>query len=157
MSTKRIIYLTCVAALFAAIILINIGFLLLLLALLPSIVAYYVDGHPKKLVFKVVLSGNVSAALPVIVPLMKSSSHMGKIDISSAMIDPKIWMFTYMGAGAGWALIYLCKFVARFVVAMSFEFNIRTLENAQKTLIEEWGNEVSQFNDKPSAEETKKI
>lgn len=154
MSTKRIIYLTCVAALFAAIILINVSFLLFLLALLPSIMAYYVDSHPKKLAFKVVLSGNISAALPTIMPLMKSaSSH----DISSAMIDPKVWMFIYMGAGAGWALIYLCKFVARFVVAMSFEFNIRTLENAQKTLIEEWGDDVAKFNDKPSAEEVKAI
>ena len=146
---KRMMMLVSIAVFCSVIILINMSILFFGLALLPSVMAYFVDTSLKKLAFKVVLSGNISAALPTLMPIIKSSMHMRKFDISHEMIDPRIWLFIDMGAAAGWALIYLCKFIARFAVAMSFEYNIRTLENAQKLLRDEWGSDVAQFKDKP--------
>ncbi|MBY0407604.1 MAG: hypothetical protein K2Q01_07920, partial [Rickettsiales bacterium] len=78
-----------------------------------------------------------------VIPMLKAAFRMRKFDISGAMMDPTVWMFIYMGAGAGWALIYLCKFIARFVVVMTFEYNIKSLENVQQMLVEEWGEEIT--------------
>ncbi len=140
----RLIYLVMLGCIGAAIILLQSGFLLLLLAVMPSIMAYIVDTDRRKNSFKVVLSGNVSAALPTLLPMLKAALTMRKFDMTSALMDPYVWLFIYMGAGAGWALIYLCKFIASFVVTMSFEYNIKSLENVQAMLIEEWGDEILQ-------------
>jgi hypothetical protein len=146
---KRMTMLFLLGLLGAAIVLLNAGFLFVLLALLPSIMAYFVDIDPRKHAFKIVFSGNISAALPTLMPMVKSAMSMRKFDIVAAMQDPKIWLFIYMGAGAGWALIYICKYVARFMVAMSFEYNIHSLENTQQMLVEEWGRDITEYKDKP--------
>lgn len=127
----------------AVVILMQSGFLFILLALMPSIMAYIVDTDSKKLSFKVVFAGNVSAAMPTMMPMMKAMFGSHKFDVAAAMMDAKIWLFIYLGAGAGWALIYLCKFISRFVVTMKFEYNIKSLEHIQQMLVEEWGHEIS--------------
>lgn len=128
----------------AAIVLLQGGFLLTLLALMPSIMAYIVDTDRRKNSFKVVFSGNISAALPTLLPMVKAAtSHNHKFDVTSTLMDPSVWLFIYLGAAAGWALIYLCKFISRFVVKMSFEYNIKSLENIQQMLVEEWGEEIT--------------
>lgn len=144
---KRLAFLIFLGGLGATVVLLNVGALFLILALMPSIVAYFVDIDPRKNAFKIVFSGNISAALPTLLPMVKATMNMRKFDISSAMQDPLVWLFIYLGAAAGWALIYLCKYVARFVVAMSFEYNIRSLENVQQMLIEEWGREITDHRD----------
>lgn len=127
------------------IVLMQFGFIFLLLALMPSIVAYYTDPHPRKTSFKIVFAGNVSAAMPTLMPMIKAGLNMHPVDVVSVVQDPAVWMFIYLGAAAGWALIYLCKFIARFVVTMSFEYSIKSLENEQQMLVEEWGQDVAQL------------
>ncbi|NBO17615.1 MAG: hypothetical protein EBV03_00010 [Proteobacteria bacterium] len=150
---KRLVLLLLLGGLGATVVLLNVGTLFLLLALMPSIVAYFADPDPRKNAFKIVFSGNISAALPTLLPMVKAMINMRKFDITSAMQDPLVWMFIYLGAAAGWALIYLCKYVARFVVAMSFEYNIHSLENVQQMLIEEWGKEITEYKDAEDADE----
>jgi hypothetical protein len=132
------------------IVLMQFGFIFLLLAMMPSIVAYYVDAHPRKTSFKIVFAGNISAALPTLMPMIRTGLNMRPVDVVSVVQDPSVWMFIYLGAGAGWALIYLCKYIARFVVTMSFEYSIKTLENEQQMLVEEWGEDITQI---PTAQE----
>lgn len=140
---NRMLYLVLLGVAGASIILLQSGFLFMLLALMPSIVAYFIDNDPRKNSFKVVFSGNISAALPTLLPMLKAALAMKKFDISAAMSDPKVWLFIYLGAGTGWAIIYLCKFIARFVVTMKFEYQIKSLENTQLMLADEWGDEVT--------------
>ena len=150
---KRLVLLLLLGGLGATVVLLNVGTLFLQLALMPSIVAYFADPDQRKNAFKIVFSGNISAALPTLLPMVKAMINMRKFDITSAMQDPLVWMFIYLGAAAGWALIYLCKYVARFVVAMSFEYNIHSLENVQQMLIEEWGKEITEYKDAEDADE----
>ncbi len=124
------------------IVVLQVGFIFLLLALLPTIVAFYTDTDNKRSVFKVIGSGNLAATLPTLVPMMKAAVHMKHYDIESIMIDPTNWMFVYMGAGAGWGMIYLCRFIARFVVTITYEYNINKLKLQQKQLVEEWGDDI---------------
>ncbi|MBY0408387.1 MAG: hypothetical protein K2Q01_11915, partial [Rickettsiales bacterium] len=63
----RMAYLVLLGCVGAAVVLLQSGFLFLLLALMPSIMAYIVDSDPRKNSFKVVFAGNVSAALPTVI------------------------------------------------------------------------------------------
>lgn len=139
---NRLAFLVMLGVVGASIILFKASLLFVLLALMPSIMAYIVDYEKGKYTFKVVCSGNVSASLPTLLPMFKSMNNSHKFDMTAVLLDPKVWLFIYMGAGAGWALIYLCKFISRFVVTMKFEYNIKSLENTQEMLIEEWGDKI---------------
>ena len=124
----------------------------MLLALMPSVMAYIGDTDPRKNSFKVVFSGNISAALPTLMPMVKTAFGSHKFDVMTAISDPMVWLFIYLGAGAGWALIYLCKFISRVVVKMSFEYHIKSLENVQQMLVEEWGQEITLGAQEPEEE-----
>lgn len=124
------------------ILMLNIGFIFLLLALLPTIVAFFIDDDGKKTTFKVVGAGNIGAALPSLIPMFKDGLGIKRFDYSSMMSDPSTWLFIYMGAAAGWGLIYLTRYIARFVVTMSYEYNVTNLKKQQRRLLEEWGPEI---------------
>jgi len=126
------------------IVLLKIGFIFLLLALMPTLVAYFTDTDPKKSTFKVVGAGNLGATLPTLIPMVRGSMSVRQYDYVSVIQDPSVWMFIYLGAAAGWGLIYLSRFIARSVVTMSYDYNINALKKQQRRLIEEWGPEIDQ-------------
>ncbi len=126
------------------IVLLRFGFIFLLLALLPTFVAYYVDRSKGRPAFKVVAACNIAAVLPVIEPMIKAGLKFKHYDVSSVLHDPSTWLFVYTGAAIGWCLIYLCRFIARFVVTVAYEYNINALEHMQKRLVEEWGHQIKQ-------------
>lgn len=130
--------------------LLKIGFIFLLLALMPTIVAFYIDNDPKKSTFQVVGAGNLGATLPTLIPMIKGSLGSHKYDYISVIEDPSVWLFVYLGAAAGWGLIYLSRYIARFVVTLSYEYNISVLKRQQRRLIEEWGPEIDQTGNMPA-------
>jgi len=123
--------------------LLQFGFIFLLLALLPSLVAYYIDSHTKKTSFKIVFAGNISATIPALVPLLKANLHMRHIDTMSVFHDPSVWLFIYLGAAAGWCVIFLCRYIARLILGFSFNHRIRLLQREQKFLVAEWGDGIA--------------
>jgi hypothetical protein len=131
--------ISCVGMIF----LFQFGFIFLALAMAPSIVAYAIDTDPKKSSFKVVLAGNLSAAMPTILTMLKiSMSSMRRHEMVTIFRDPSVWMFVYLGAAAGWCLLYLCRHFARILTTMTFEHKIKDLQNEQKGLVEEWGQNI---------------
>jgi len=126
----------------ALIVLLQFGFIFLLLAMLPSIVAFYIDHQPAKPAFKTVFSCNLAATLPSLVPMLAAGIKLRHYDTSAVLGNPGTWLIVYSGAAAGWCLIYLCRYVARFTVMLSYEYNIAVLESQQKRLIEEWGQQI---------------
>lgn len=118
------------------------GFIFLLLALMPAIVAYSIDIHPGKPSFKIVLAGNLAATLPSLAPMLRASLKMKHYDISGLLHDPNIWLFVYSGAAAAWCVIFACRVIARFLVTITYEYNIISLENFQKRLVAEWGQKI---------------
>lgn len=126
----------------AGIVVLRFGFIFLLLALLPTIVAYYIDHTPKKPIFKTVASCNIAATLPTIAPMIRAGIAMKDYDISSVLRDASVWLMVYTGAAVGWCLIFLCRYIARFIVTLMYEYNINALEGLQKQLVEEWGQRI---------------
>lgn len=130
----------------ALIVLLQFGFIFLLLALLPSVVAFYVDTAPGKPAFKTVLACNLAATLPSLMPMLMPMLEAGikfrHYDTSTTLGNASTWLLVYSGAAAGWCLIYLCRYIARFTVMLFYEYNIATLEGQQKRLIDEWGQQI---------------
>ncbi len=57
------------------IVLLQFGFIFLLLALLPSLVALFIDRDAGKPTFKIVLACNFAATLPSLVPMLEASDQ----------------------------------------------------------------------------------
>ena len=134
------------------ILLLQFGFIFILLGLMPSIVAYYIDNEPRKTSFKIVFAGNLSAALPTITPMLKAAINFRSFDVVSAFRDPSVWLFIYMGAAAGWCLIFISRQLARIITAMRYEMRIAALQKEQSALLQEWGNEIMPANELKKAE-----
>jgi hypothetical protein len=126
----------------ALVIMLQFGFIFLLLALLPTVVAYYIDRDDGKPTFKVVMACNIAATLPSLTPMLQSTLNMKHVEVAGIMGNPAVWLYVYGGAAAGWCLIYLCRFIARFIVTLQYEYNIASLERLQRYLVDEWGSKV---------------
>ncbi|MDE3016262.1 MAG: hypothetical protein KGI29_04990 [Pseudomonadota bacterium] len=120
----------------------QLGVVFLLLALLPAMMAWFTDRDKGKPTFKVVAACNLAATLPSLAPILQATLHMRHYDVGPLMGDPANWLYVYSGAAAGWGLVYLCRFIALFVVTLMYEYHAASLENAQKRLVDEWGQQI---------------
>jgi hypothetical protein len=126
------------------IVVLKFGFIFILIATLPSIVAYFIDRDVHKSAFRVVLLCNMAALMPYVLPMLLAAASMQPYDAMSLMTDPIAWLVVYCGAAAGWSLLFLCSYIARFLVILYCEYQISRLERFQKKLVAEWGERVKQ-------------
>ncbi len=114
--------------------------LVLTLGLLPTLVAFVVDLHPKKYAARSVGFLNFAGILPFLVVLWS-----GRHDLLSAMrilTDVYAWLVVYAAAAMGW-LVYLgMPSVAGFIMQIHAARRIRVLETRRKALIREWGEDI---------------
>jgi hypothetical protein len=138
-----------------AIIAIQFAFLFILLAMLPAIMAWFMDRTPDRSAFKTVFSCNLAGLLPSIMPIIKQAGSMKYQNIAGVMGDPKIWLMIYGGAAAGWCLVFLCRLIANLVITVRTEYHILGLERMQKKLAAEWGKRVAEPHGAEPVPETK--
>lgn len=124
-----------------AIILLKMTFVLFIVGLMPSFVAYYVDNSQSRSLFHTVLACNLSGVIPFVGELWSHGNPMSMVGMMLSDIQRLFIM--YLSAGLGWVLIYVCPIGARFLIAGINHHNIVKLKFRQKRLIEEWGREVS--------------
>jgi hypothetical protein len=121
---------------------IQLGFIFLLLGLLPSVIAYYLDSHSEKATFKTIAACNLAAMLPWLVPILIAGAQFKQYDSYALMVDPYVWLVVLGGPTVAWCLVYICSFASSFVVSSVYEYNAASLERFQKKLIEEWGEDI---------------
>jgi hypothetical protein len=119
------------------------GAIILLLTIVPSIVAYFVDHSEGRPMFKIVSACNLSAALPFIVQIVNFSLKKQYAEAGQVVDDPRVWAFIYFGAAAGYGMLFLAKLVARVVTLMQYDYKMNILEKKQELLVKEWGEEIS--------------
>ena len=134
------------------IIMLQFGFIFLLLALLPSIAFYFVDGEPSRSTFRTIFAANLAATLPPLTPMFKSGLKFKHYEIGSVVGDPKVWLMIYGAAAIGWIIIYICRHVARAILAFQYEYRAASLERLQGRLVDEWGPQVRQLTEIPETE-----
>ena len=123
-------------------VLLQMGFILLILTLLPAVIAYYIDNAPGKPTFKTIVTCNLAGTLSWLMPMAVAASKLNRYDSHELITDVRVWLMAYGAAAVGWCLIYICGFMARFFVAALYEYNAASLEKFQKKLVEEWGDEI---------------
>lgn len=142
MNAKRLVIPIFIIVLILAAIILRKGAIFFLLALLPSLMAYFVDADAKKSRFKTVFACNLAATLPSIAPMAQAGLEFRHYDVMSLMSSAQTWLFVYGGAAAGWCLVFLCRIVARMFIVLTYEYKISALEQTQLKLLEEWGQEL---------------
>jgi hypothetical protein len=120
----------------------KLGFIFVLLAMLPTVAAYYIEQNNGKPAFKVIAACNLAAAMHTLLPMLSKAIQFEKIELLPIMTSPRIWLVIYGGAALGWCLIFICRYLARFIVIMYFDHQTTTLERFQKKLLEEWGAQI---------------
>lgn len=133
----------------ALIFIMRFGAMILVLTIIPSIIAYFIDHMPGKPSFKVIAACNLASAMPFIIPIIDFSLKKQYTEAGQVMDSLQSWMFVYGGAAGGWGILYLSKFVARVVTLMHYEYAINMLAKKQDILLKEWGEEIAQGSKQP--------
>lgn len=120
----------------------QLGFIFLLIALLPSIAAYFVDDEYDLATFRTIFACNLAATLPTLTPIFASGLKLKHYDISSIIGNPNVWLFIYSGAAIGWCMIHFSSQAAHAFLEIQYKFRAASLEKAQARLLEEWGDSV---------------
>lgn len=131
----------------------KLGFIFLLIALLPSMAVYFVDTDYDRITFRTVFACNLAAIIPTITPIFEVGLKFKTYDVSSIIANPTVWFFIYGAAGIGWAMIYFGSTVARSILEIQYKLRTAYLEKSQERILEEWGEEVKNL---PKEEPDKK-
>lgn len=120
------------------------GFMFVIIGLLPSIVAYYMDVTAERHSFKTIFACNLAGLMPFIGKML----HQGP---SSALLQEIMgsglnWVMIYGAAFFGWLLIELCPMIAQVMVSSFNQTQVSRIERLQKKIECEWGSEVTQLN-----------
>lgn len=126
----------------AGIVLLNVGYIFFLLAFLPSVTAYMIDGSPNKNVYKATRAFNIMGIAPVVFPLVEHKHPAAQLQV--IMGDFGVWLQIYGVALAGCVLLKICGLVSYFLMIGIGDTRILVLEQAQKDLVKEWGDGIVQ-------------
>lgn len=127
----------------AAVFILRFGAIILILTVIPSVVAFFIDHKEGRPTFKVIAACNLSAALPFIVQIVNFSLKKQYTEVGQVMDDPRAWAFIYFGAAAGWGMLFLAKLVGRVVTLMQYDYKMHILEKKQALLVQEWGEGIT--------------
>lgn len=148
-SKKKGLFIFGMAFSLCAILFAKYAFIFLLLALIPTAVAYLVDKHPGKLAFQIVMACNLCGVLPYLGNLIvhRSESDVFWSTISNIMM----WIMVYGAAAVGWVILSFTPSIAFFILNQMNRNKVNQLRSAQKKLVEEWGPDIRIPEEAPKA------
>lgn len=119
------------------------GFVFILIAMLPSIVIYYLDQSNQRYVFRSIFYSNCSGLLPYIAQLIKWGPTSG--NLQEIMYSSTTWIVIYGAAFIGYLLTIVAPLMAQAMIGSLNQTQVRGLQRAQKKIEKEWGHEISKF------------
>jgi hypothetical protein len=114
--------------------------LLLVLGLLPTIVAWFVDRREEKYAAYCVGGFNLSGVMPYLFVLWASGNRMH--DFYLIAKNPFAWLVMLGAAALGWLANYWAPQVAMRVRRIRDRNEVSRLRKRQEQILEEWGPEV---------------
>ena len=144
--SKRLALALIILSIFL-IIFMRTGFLFFILAILPSIMAYYLDRSVQHYTFHTVFACNLAGTIPFIAQIIKN--HAAQAEIQLVMGNMLNWLIIYAAAGFGWLLVFGAPAFAQGFINILHKNQIARLERMQNRIISEWGKEVGNFNINP--------
>lgn len=119
------------------------GFIFVLFGMMPSIVAYFVDSGPKRSVYQCILVCNFAGMLPTFSEVFQTDSIPETMQ--TLMGDPFLWFIVYGSAGAGYALLNVCRTLTLIIMTVTNAAKAEQLQEQQKALVEEWGPKIKHW------------
>lgn len=119
------------------------GFLFIIIALMPSIIMYYVDASRRRHTFKTIFACNLSGVVPSVGKMISfgpSSQIMQEI-----MGDAQNWFIIYGSALIGWMMVRTAPMIAHTLITGFHQTQVMRLGRNQRNIENEWGKEVTQF------------
>ncbi len=117
------------------------GFLFLVVGLMPSIVAHYLDFTRRRTRFHAVFACNMAGMVPFMAKMLEnvgSSSY-----VTGLMSDSLNWLIIYSAAGFGWFLVYIVPIFARIFISITNQGQVARLKHIQDSITKDWGEEVA--------------
>lgn len=114
--------------------------LLLLLGMLPTFVARYVDRSEDGNNSRVIGTCNFAGVMPFIADLFKQG--ITSDSVYSTMFDPAAWLVMYGAAAFGWGLVLFFPKAVYFLMETVQDSSVKTLQAKQQQIVDEWGLEV---------------
>ena len=119
------------------------GFLFVIVAMLPSIIGYYMDVSAGRYVFKTIFSCNLTGFLPYLEKLLRHGPSKGALQ--QVMGDQHTWIVIGGASFIGWLLVKICPVIAQFTVAGLTQTQLNSIQKIQDKIEKDWGPEVTQF------------
>lgn len=128
------------------------GFIFLVVALLPAIVASYVDSTPSRSRFHTVVACNLSGVVPYMAQILQDNGTRGGY-VTELMSDASTWFIIYAWAGFGWVLVYTTPILAKALITLLNQGKLAHYQSVKDRMVHEWGPEVAN----PFAEDKNKM
>ncbi len=119
------------------------GFVFVVIAMLPSIVAYYFDVSKQRYLFRAIFCSNLSGLLPFIGELLRHGPSSGTLQ--KIMESAHSWLIIYGAAMMGLLLVRVCPILAQMMISGHHRAQLARFERLQKRIENEWGPEVREF------------
>jgi hypothetical protein len=126
----------------AMIVLLKMTYLLFIVGMLPTFVAFYIDRTPSHYIFHTVMPCNLSGVLPFVVELAALGNHTSAMQ--QMIGDLSVLLIMYVSAGFGWILVYTSPHVASMVINGLNIRQVNRVKHTQISLEREWGTELKQ-------------
>ena len=114
--------------------------LLLVIGMAPSIVAFIIDKHPRKVMARAIGYLNFAGALPYALKLWTGQNTIS--GVMELVLEPTALMIMYSAAAVGWILNFIMAPIMSAYLAVRHESRARSIGIRQEELIKEWGSEV---------------
>lgn len=116
------------------------GGLLIVLGLMPSFVAFYVDKGRGRDSAKVVMTCNVTGLCPFIIEMFQKGVKSSATQ--SLIFDPFVWLSILGFSAFGWVLVWAFPRTTTVIMDYIQTSHIKSLEKQQQDIIDEWGPDV---------------
>jgi hypothetical protein len=124
---------------------------LLVVGMLPSIVAYIVDQTPRRTLTLTVGPLNLAGTAPYCLQLWFGIDTMRAL--GSFLGNVWVWLVMYLAAALGWLLYLGMPVIVHFLLERAIDRRKARLQQIQKKLRTEWGDEVDAAAAGPSAQD----
>jgi hypothetical protein len=118
------------------------GFLFLVVGLMPSIVAHYLDITRRRTRFHAVFACNMAGIVPYMAKILENIGN-GNSYVTGLMSDSLNWLIIYSAAGFGWFLVYIVPIFARIFISIVNKGQVARIKLIQDGITKDWGDEVA--------------
>lgn len=122
------------------IVLLKASFVLLLVMMLPSIVAFYADTSEDRMEVTTITCNNFAGCLPYVVELSVNNGEWPML--SFFLSNPTVWLASYGMAALGYLLIRVCPHAYHYALLALHTSIVMNIEHKQEALVNEWGEAI---------------